>query len=92
MPGVEKMKKKETEPVEPVDTHNEWVCTQVLNSLGKPPQFSRILATWINRNRYRVNVRAYKEEWGEQLTDSFWVETDNGGKVVKTNPAMTRKY
>lgn len=94
MPGVDKAskKKKEAEPVESVDSHNEQVCKQVLDSIGKPPRFSCILATQINPHRYRVNVRVYKEEWGEKLTDSFWVETDDSGKVIKTNPLMTRKY
>ena len=68
------------------------VGEQVLTQLGKPDKFTRILVTEVAPQRYRVNIRAKRDTWGEQLIESFWVVTDDNGGIVSTNPPIKRKY
>jgi hypothetical protein len=79
------------EPEVPADPYNKLVCEQVMARLGKPPKFSRCMATLIHNGRYRVNVRV-KEEWNEKLSDSFFVWADQTGTIISSNPKIEKKY
>ena len=103
MTGVASRKRKEEEATPPISTiHPSVVLEEVLNQLGKPKDLSKICesltrATPITQASFRVNI--YRDlpssvltGTNAKLTDSFWVVVNKEGKIVRSDPAIERKY
>lgn len=73
------------------------VAEAVKAAIGKSPDFYRISAIHLFGSCYRVNVyRTLKGEWGMpdqvRITDSYFITTDEDGKIRVSSPALVKKY
>jgi hypothetical protein len=69
----------------------ENIKRQVLETLGKPKDHDQ---TIVNRagSAFRVNVYREIEPEKVRITDSFYIRTDEEGKIVSSNPPLSRRY
>lgn len=75
----------------------EQVAHQVLDAIGKAKDMFRIRAIHLFGRSYRVNVqRTIKGDYGGYdkvlITDSYFITTDDGGKIVASSPTLVKKY
>ena len=94
-PTAKKTKKTQTKftPQE----RSEFVKKQVMNRLGKLKNFNFIKASNVFDNNWRVDVWCYKDN-DETLVSvrdnsidySFFVTTDNEGKILSSDPEISK--
>jgi hypothetical protein len=66
----------------------------VMALLGEPPHFIRAEAHRVGDRRFRVNVRVGRSDEMElvcpqtRISHSFYVETDEAGDVLRTEPTI----
>lgn len=77
----------------------EALANNVLKQLGRPGRLRSCQAKPVGGNRFRVNVVAtvsvpYGLQLVEQdlITDSFYIEAGQGGEIIRSSPAIERKY
>ena len=68
------------------------VCSSVMNTLGRPANLFRVAAVRVWGNRFRVNVQTGADAVTVQIAHSFFVSTDEHGKVLESVPPITRCY
>ena len=68
------------------------LCLSVLTALGRPENFFRISAVCVWEDHYRVNVQTGTDTASARVAHSFFVAVDERGKVVESNPRITRLY
>ena len=68
------------------------LCLSVLTALGRPVSFFRISAVRLWENYFRVNVQTGADPTSVRVAHSFFVAADERGKVVESNPQITRLY
>ena len=68
------------------------VCLSVMTALGRPADFFRISAVRVWEDRYRVNVQTGADPASVRVAHSFFVTVDERGKVIESNPQITRLY
>ena len=79
-------KEKGTEPLAAA------VCASVMNTLGRPANLFRVAALRLWGNHFRVNVQTGADAVTLQISHSFFVSTDEHGRVVNSVPPITRCY
>jgi hypothetical protein len=64
----------------------------VLAALGRPPGLYRtaVMPLWLNH--YRVNVIVGTGPTAAQIAHSYFVTTDEAGRIVATSPPLSRLY
>lgn len=67
------------------------LCLSVLTALGRPDNFFRISAVHLWENHFRVNVQTRGDAGTVQVAHSFFVATDEQGKVLEANPPIKRR-
>jgi hypothetical protein len=67
------------------------VAINVLQELGQPEHFVKIIAKYVFDDNFRVNIWV---ESGDSIKvdDSFFVTTDEKGMILKSDPLLRRKY
>ena len=98
MAGIESAKKRCREEDKPpvISTVNpSVVLTNVLNQLGKPKDLSAFggcltRATPITQKSFRVMI--YRDTPSPTLTDTFFVNVNNEGGILRSSPAIVAKY
>jgi hypothetical protein len=68
------------------------VCLSVMTTLGRPGNFFRISAVQLWENHFRVNVQTGADATTVRVAHSFFVAADERGKVLASNPPITRLY
>lgn len=68
------------------------VGEQVLHTLGEPGALHKIQVRRLWDNHYRVNVLIGPDAATARISNSFFVEADGEGKIVKASPAITKQY
>ena len=68
------------------------VAMSVMCALGQPADFLRASARRVSPNTYRVNVFIGPHVASAKVAHSFFVEADNDGKVVSSNPPVKKMY
>lgn len=83
----------ETAPAPPPNPLKETVEANVLKALGRPKKLHSVVAINLYQNRWRVNVRCFKEDNGVvptvSITDSFFLHTDAQGNI---KDEIAKKY
>ncbi len=103
MPGIETLEKKKRvdddtpPPISTIDPN--VVLSNVLKQLGKPGNLcptsgSLTRATPCNVRSFRVQIYCKPDDLfgSAKLTDSFWVNTNDKGDIVSSDPAINKKY
>lgn len=70
------------------------IGNNILATLGKPKDFSRIEVRNLHANRYRINVRIEKDGFVKTypIVDSFYVTVDSDGGILETSPKLLKRY
>ena len=68
------------------------VCTSVITTLGRPANLFRVAAVRLWGNHFRVNVQTGADAVSIQIAHSFFVSTDEHGRVTNSVPPITRCY
>ena len=64
----------------------------VLAVLGRPDGLLRVAIYPLWHDHYRVNVLVGADASAAAVTDSFFVVVDDPGAVVRSTPAIKRRY
>ena len=65
---------------------------RVLLALGRPADLFRVAVLPLWGEYYRVNVLTGPDAATATVTHSFFVASDDCGNVVRSTPAITRRY
>lgn len=71
---------------------NALIGEQILHTLGKPSDLLRVQIKRLWENCYRVNVLVGKDASCPKIVNSYFVEADNDGKIVESNPKIVKQY
>ena len=81
--------------------------SSVLTQLGKPKDLYQVIVRNVGGSRYRVNVWQHKEPAKEtkpaklaaaevirglRISDSFYIIANSDGAIVKSSPAIVKRY
>jgi hypothetical protein len=56
------------------------IAAYVLNALGEPPDFRRVIVLNLWGNRFRVNVQTGEDALCVRIAHSFFITADEGGQ------------
>jgi len=62
---------------------------QVIHRLGAPAGLRKVQVRRLWDAHYRVNVLVGENAASAKITNSYFVESDNDGNIVKSNPNLT---
>src|SRR3954447_5362946 len=68
------------------------VRERVLSGLGSPADLFRVQVTSLWANFFRVNVFTGPDAVSSSVAHSYFLEADGDGKILASNPAITRVY
>jgi hypothetical protein len=74
------------------DMLNDLVRKQVVRALGSPDDLLKMQVQPIGEDRYRVNVFVGKNYNSGRIADSFFLTTDEEGKILTSSPEIVRVY
>jgi hypothetical protein len=74
------------------DTVNDLISEQVVHRLGSPIDLLDVRVCPLWADHYRVNVLVGEEFVSRRVADSFFLVTDEEGKIVSSSPAIARMY
>jgi hypothetical protein len=73
-------------------TLNDLIGEQVVHSLGTPDDLLEVQVRPVGSDRYRVNVFVGKGVTSGRIADSFFLTTDEEGKILTSSPEIVRAY
>lgn len=65
---------------------------QVIHALGEPGDLLKVQVRPVGENHYRVNVVVGEDAGCARVADSYFLVTDEDGNVLRSTPAITRRY
>jgi hypothetical protein len=68
------------------------VGASVMKVLGRPEHLFRVSAVRLWANQYRVNVQTGIDAVSVRIAHSFFVSTDENGKIIESVPPIARCY
>ena len=68
------------------------IQSSVLASLGRPAELYRVAVIPLWLNYYRVNVLVGEDPTAVRVAHSYFVTTDEAGRILTANPPLTRLY
>jgi hypothetical protein len=71
---------------------NALIRSQMVSSLGTPPDLIKMQVHPVGGHRYRVNVFAGKDAMSGRIANSFFLTTDAEGKILESSPEIVRLY
>ena len=73
-------------------TLNARIGEQVIHTLGKPVDLLLVQVRELWDNHYRVNVLIGADAVTFRIANSYFVEGDNDGNIVKSTPKIAKQY
>jgi hypothetical protein len=68
------------------------ISEHVLRTLGRPADYHRVVVRRLWAGHYRVNVLVGNDVTSTTIAHSYFLVTDDDGKVSGSTPAITRRY
>jgi DNA topoisomerase IA len=65
---------------------------QVLHILGKPADLHKVTVRRLWEDRYRVNVLVGKDATSVKIANSYFVDANDDGNIIESNPRITKQY
>ena len=65
---------------------------RVMHALGEPNNLCKLLVHRLWEHHYRVNVLVGESIAAAKIANSYFVQTDGDGNIVKATPNITRQY
>lgn len=74
------------------DSMPEAIGRRVLEAVGRPANFQRLLVHRLWDNHYRVNIHVGDRGLTSRLAHSFFIAVDDDGAITSSAPAIERRY
>jgi hypothetical protein len=74
------------------ETLNSLVREQLINTLGKPDDLLSVQVRPLWGTNFRANVFVGANVACAKISHSFFLETDDGGNILKSTPTLKRVY
>ena len=74
------------------DTMNGLIGAQVIHTLGKPDGLHDLQVRRLWEDHYRVNVFIGANAASAKIANSYFVQSDSDGNIVKSTPKITKLY
>lgn len=71
------------------ETLQTLIEEQINHRLGKPYGLHKVQVRRVWEDHYRVNVLIGENAASARITNSYFVESDSDGNIVKSNPNIT---
>ena len=71
---------------------NALIAEQVVHILGKPEGLHQVQVRPLWGNYFRVNVLIGADAVTFRIANSYFVEGDNDGNIVKSTPKIAKQY
>ena len=88
---------QEREPKEGLQQHKRetlhaLIAEQVMHILGEPGGLHKVLVRPLWQDHYRVNVFVGANAVLAKIANSYFVQADGDGNIVKASPKIKRQY
>lgn len=86
---------RENRPAKPISDTDDLTASiggQVLRALGQPVDPHRVIVRRLWADHYRVNVLVGSDVTSTTIAHSYFLVTDDDGKVSRATPPITRRY
>jgi len=71
---------------------NSAIETGVMNVLGRPSNLQRVQVQQVWQDHYRVNIFVGADAVSATVAHSYFLVTDDSGKIVRSTPAIGKQY
>jgi hypothetical protein len=71
---------------------NALIGEQVIHTLGEPGGLHKVQVRRLWEDHYRVNVLIGADAASATIANSYFVEADGDGNIVKASPKITKQY
>ncbi len=71
---------------------DDLIREQVIHAMGSPEDLLEVQVRKVWDNHFRVNVLVGPNLGAVRLVNSYFVETDSKGGVIKTSPSIVKLY
>ncbi len=68
------------------------IRTGILNSLGSPAGLYRVAVLELWKGHYRVNVMTGQDATQVRIVNSYFVEADERGNILRATPPLKKEY
>jgi hypothetical protein len=65
---------------------------QIIHTLGRPASLRELQVRRLWEDHYRVNVFIGPDAASARIANSYFVQADSNGNIVRSNPTITRQY
>ncbi len=72
--------------------HQALIGEQVMQSLGQPTSYHQVQVRKLWSGRFRVNVFVGADLSSAIVAHSFFLVTDDDGRIVAATPRITKQY
>jgi hypothetical protein len=72
------------------ETLNALISEQVIHTLGRQPNLSKVQVRWLWENYYRVNIIIGEDAASVKVANSYFVQADSDGNIVESTPKIIR--
>jgi len=74
------------------EMHKALIREQVIHTLGEPAGLHKVQVRRLWEDHYRVNVLVGRDAASARIADSYFLTSDSDGKVIASNPQLTKRY
>ena len=93
MPQTKQRDEHEADAGKPVrDPSQAFVSEQVMRTLGQPSGYHQVQVRKLWSGRFRVNVFVGADLTSAVVAHSFFLVTDDDGKIIAATPGITKQY
>jgi hypothetical protein len=92
MPAKEQGKHQAEQAEQTHEQRSSVIAHQLLQTLGRPSALYRVEIRHLWDDHYRANVFVSSGPATTRLAHSFFIVADNDGKIIASEPGITRSY
>ena len=92
MPTTEQQKQDKDLEQRQHETKTVLIGEQVIHTLGVPDALHNVQVRRLWGEHYRVNIFIGADATTAKIANSYFVQADSGGNIVKSSPKITKLY
>ena len=92
MPGTKRKSPNDEQPAGEKLSREAIIRANVIKSLGYPKNLFRMVVVSLWGNNYRVNVVIGPDASATRITNSYVIEADDAGNIVKATPEIRKEH
>jgi len=74
------------------ETQKALIREQVMHTLGEPVDLHKVQVRRLWEDHYRVNILVGQDAASAKITNSYFLTSDSTGKIITSNPKLTKRY